>query len=622
MADSPQPRSAAGVLLIAKDGRVLLVRRTGGDHSGQWAFPGGGVEPGETAEQAARRELEEEAGLKLDGEMGAWTRRIQDDVDFTTFLAESEPFEPQLNGEHDAHVWVDRAAALDMPLHPGARIALMRFDLDELGIAKAIRAGELTSPQRFGNLLLIALRITGTGASYRQSIDEFVWRDPSVYLNEEFVERCNGLPVILEHPDNGKPQMTSKDFRERVVGTVFLPYIEGDEVWGVAKIYDEAMAQMLETRQLSTSPCVVFRAAEIGSKYRMPGGSTLLIEGKPSLLDHLAICELGVWDKGGEAAGVDNTNLTINVGDSSMADETEDKREDAAKADAEKAPTTSKEGEKLDLVLKHLDSLHKRMDAYETKKADAEEPDASQKKADAEDDEDEEVEADADGAAEALAEEGEPRKARKRARKDAGADEALGEEREANKLKRNDKKRADKSRKDAGDEEDEEDEEMRGDSRADAADLRRQIADLERRIPAEMPEEDRARFVDAQAKAERVAQAFGDSAGAARWVNGETLLQYQRRLLGKFKDHSPAWKSVDLAKLDSDALAVAERQIYADAMRAAMNPESVEGGSLRQVITTDDTGRRIRKFYGDPEACWGAFKQPARIVTGWNTKNI
>jgi hypothetical protein len=178
--------------------------------------------------------------------------------------------------------------------------------IDELGVAKAMRDGELASPQRFGNILLVDMRVTGTGAAYRSQLKEFVWRDPSLYLNDHFVARCNGLPVILEHPADGGP-LDSEEYHERNVGTVFLPYVKGTEVWAITKIYDDAAAKMLCEERLSTSPMVVFKDADGTAEYELKDGSTLLVEDKPSLLDHLAICPLGTWDRGGPPVGVSNS---------------------------------------------------------------------------------------------------------------------------------------------------------------------------------------------------------------------------------------------------------------------------------------------------------------------------
>ena len=67
--DAPQHRRACVLIPLIRNGAgysVLLTRRSENlaSHSGQIAFPGGGVEPGELLHDAAIREAEEEVGIR------------------------------------------------------------------------------------------------------------------------------------------------------------------------------------------------------------------------------------------------------------------------------------------------------------------------------------------------------------------------------------------------------------------------------------------------------------------------------------------------------------------------------------------------------------------------------
>lgn len=65
MTEKPgKPVAGAAVICLDHD-RVLLVQRAREPNRGRWSFPGGKIEPGEMARQAAERETLEETGLRV-----------------------------------------------------------------------------------------------------------------------------------------------------------------------------------------------------------------------------------------------------------------------------------------------------------------------------------------------------------------------------------------------------------------------------------------------------------------------------------------------------------------------------------------------------------------------------
>jgi len=308
---------AAGIMFITPNEEVLMIRRGmgGGDYPGTWCIPGGHQKGNETIEECARRECLEETGIDYKGKLEV----LYDDGQFCYYVAHNfSKEEVKLNYESSGSDWCSPTVP-PMPLHPGLenafKIAMAKTETD---VAKLIAEGLLASPQMYANIALLAIRITGTGLAFRSSIGEHVWRDPSLYLNDEFLQRCNGLMVIMDHPET--QVLTTEEFKNRAVGSVLLPYIKGDEVWGIAKIYDQdAISEILEG-EVSTSPAVVFDQTAGNITLTTENGEPLLIEGVPFLLDHIAIVtkargSKGVWDKGGDAAGVLLTNNEVSEND-------------------------------------------------------------------------------------------------------------------------------------------------------------------------------------------------------------------------------------------------------------------------------------------------------------------
>lgn len=117
---------AAGTAYVDPDGYALFLRRgENGDHAGEWCFPGGGIEDGEDAQQAARRETSEEIGPVPDGDLVDFSHLVSDEgVDFKTFRQDvGARFKPTLNDEHDDYIWAPMDSPPE-PIHPGVKAAL------------------------------------------------------------------------------------------------------------------------------------------------------------------------------------------------------------------------------------------------------------------------------------------------------------------------------------------------------------------------------------------------------------------------------------------------------------------------------------------------------------------
>ncbi len=65
MSDNKFPVLAVDVVITDEKGQIVLVKRRHPPFTDYWALPGGSIEYGETVEQTALREAEEETGLKV-----------------------------------------------------------------------------------------------------------------------------------------------------------------------------------------------------------------------------------------------------------------------------------------------------------------------------------------------------------------------------------------------------------------------------------------------------------------------------------------------------------------------------------------------------------------------------
>ena len=594
---------AAGILFCTPDGKILLLKRSSeGDHAKEWCVPGGKLEEGETEEQAALREFQEECGNTYTGELSPLFHTQDANVEYTTFIAHVEEFTPKLDYENTAYLWRDlddlpnnlhpcvkallasdavrrELLAVDEKLQPAQEIKADSAEIvTELDIAKKIRDGELTSPLEYKNIVMYNLRITGTGVSYRSKLDEYVRRNPDDYLNDEFLERCNGLPVLFAYRKdvktdaetvNGHPEkdkLDSESFANSVVGMIVLPYIRGNEVWGIAKIYDAEAAHIMSELQLSTSPAVQFMPGT-NKVQQLQDGSHLLIEGKPELLDHLAVVANGVWDKGGKPSGVLNDSNHAGMAETSRADSAEPQdslAKENTMADPIVAPAEKSAEEKILALLTEINSKQEgiitRLEALE---AEAEEGEGEAENM---------AEIKPDTAAPAMMEpvpESKP---------------AITEEKPA--IVADEKPSAEKLRMDS---------------------LEKEVSELKANAARQDNAEEKEKLLEAQGRADAVEQCYGDA--APRPLVGDTVNDYEKRMVMKHLARSPRWKNANIKAINDDATFSAIRdEVYADAVTAAKNCVGMAEGTMREVIRDGVGGRKVHEFHGSPSVWTNEFK--------------
>jgi ADP-ribose pyrophosphatase YjhB (NUDIX family) len=101
------PANAASVALIHNQ-QVLLIQRAYAPYQHLWTLPGGRIEPGETIEACAAREIREELGLTVHGLRPVLVQALGTDKRFqlAVFVAQGFAGDITPSDEIEAHRWI------------------------------------------------------------------------------------------------------------------------------------------------------------------------------------------------------------------------------------------------------------------------------------------------------------------------------------------------------------------------------------------------------------------------------------------------------------------------------------------------------------------------------------
>lgn len=210
----------------------------------------------------------------------------------------------------------------------------------EKKIKDEYKLGQRQGITELDDYFYIPVRITGSGYNLRKNRDDeliLADRNQAEFFSPAFIEHCKSLPIIVNHPEN-KDMLRSENLNDNaIIGNTIDAWIKGDELWGIARIYDKSLLEKIASGSIkSTSP---------GVRIIYANDSDPIINTEiPYDINHLAFCEKGHWDKDGQSIGFDNSKherirISFNANDSALTNEN--------KIDTLNEILTNKKGEAL-----------------------------------------------------------------------------------------------------------------------------------------------------------------------------------------------------------------------------------------------------------------------------------
>lgn len=140
----PQLVALAAGVYARREGKILILERSGGEVSGGWYLPGGAREPDEDIEDTARRELYEETGLVPDGPLtliGLIPMHVYGtDTIHVSYACDCTTGDVVLSHEHSAARWIDPRDYRDGYLGDDALAALADQSERVAAIVRNVRA--------------------------------------------------------------------------------------------------------------------------------------------------------------------------------------------------------------------------------------------------------------------------------------------------------------------------------------------------------------------------------------------------------------------------------------------------------------------------------------------------